>query len=300
MTEGTRPAIWITGCAGFLGNRLAAHLASLGHSVVGLSRRKSSIAGQSIAIDLAADDTSETLHELIRDIGVPDVVVHAAAKQPGSGVLSDFIRSNVQTTANLLEAFKQKPPRQIIYTSTQSVYHRPAALPVKETDPVGGRLPYGATKRWAEQLMEGFQEHSQVVVLRLPSLYGAGQADSFIDGLAQLALRGEPLELFSRGELIRDALHVNDLIGAITSCLTRPLEKSFAVMNLGCGRLIKTHEYAQVLVRALESTSEIVPIDRPASQFDLYADIEQARRCIGFEPTPLEQSMKIYADELRA
>ena len=299
MSEETQSTIWITGCAGFLGNRLAAHLASLGHSVIGLSRRKCSTAGHSIAIDLAADDTPETLDELIRDIGVPDVVVHAAAKQPGSGTLSDFIRSNVQTTANLLEAFKQKPPLQIIYTSTQSVYLRPAALPVKETDPAGGALPYGATKRWAEQLMEGFQEHSQVVVLRLPSLYGVGQSDSFIDGLAQPALRGEPLELFSRGSLIRDALHVNDLIGAITACLKRPLEKSFSVMNLGCGRLTRTYEYAEALVRALESRSEIIPTDRPASQFDLYADIEEARRFIGFEPMTLEQSMKIYANELR-
>jgi len=164
-----------------------------------LSRRECSIAGQSIAIDLAGDDAPEKLDQLIQDIGVPDRVVHAASRQPGAGTLSDFIRSNVQSTANLLEAFKQKAPLQIIYTSTQSVYHRPASLPVKETDPVGGTPPYGLTKRWAEQLMESFREYSQVVILRLPSLYGVGQGDSFIDGLAQLALRGEPLELFSRG-----------------------------------------------------------------------------------------------------
>ena len=252
-----------------------------------------------MAIDLAADNAPEKLAQLIRDIGAPDAIVHAASRQPGSGTLSDFIRSNVQTTANLLEAFKQKAPLKIIHTSTQSVYDRTDSLPVKETDRVGGTLPYGVTKRWAEELMESFQEYSQVVVLRLPSLYGLGQADSFIDGLAQLALRGEPLELFSRGDLIRDALHVNDSIAAINACLKRPLEKSFSVMNLGCGRPIRTAEYAQALVRALESKSQIVPIDRPASQFDLYADIEQARRCIGFEPMTLQQSMKIYASELR-
>lgn len=252
-----------------------------------------------MAIDLAADDAPEKLGQLIRDSGAPEAVVHAASRQPGSGTLSDFIRSNVQSTANLLEAFKQKAPLQIIYTSTQSVYRRPASLPVKETDPVAGSLPYGVTKRWAEQLIESLQESSQVVILRLPSLYGVGQEDSFIDGLAKLALRNAPLELFSRGDLIRDALHVNDSIAAIASCLKRPLEKSLTVMNLGCGRPIKTYEYAQALIRALESKSDIVPIDRPASQFDLYAEIERARQCIGFEPMTLEQSMKIYANELR-
>jgi nucleoside-diphosphate-sugar epimerase len=258
-----------------------------------------------MAIDLAADDAPEKLSELIRNTEFPDAVVHAASRQPGSGTVSDFIRSNVQSTANLLEAlkqleaFKQKPPPRIIYTSTQSVYSRPPSLPVKETDPVGGALPYGATKRWAEQLMESIQGSCQVVILRLPSLYGVGQGDSFVDGLAKLAVRGEPLELFSRGDLIRDALHVNDSIAAITSCLKRSLGKSFTVMNLGCGRAIRTYQYAHALVRALESKSEIVRIDRPASQFDLYAEIELARRCIGFEPMTLEQSMKVYANELR-
>jgi nucleoside-diphosphate-sugar epimerase len=304
MTNKTGSSIWITGCAGFLGKRLAAHLVPLGHSVVGLSRRQCSIAGTSVAIDLAADDAPEKLSDLIRDLGVPDAVVHAASRQPGSGTVPDFIRSNVQATANLLEAFKQlegfrqKAP-QIIYTSTHSVYCRPDSLPVREEDRIGGKMPYGLTKRWAEQLMESIQKSFQVVILRLPSLYGVGQDDSFVDGLAKLAVRGAPLELFSRGDLIRDALHVSDAIGAITSCLKRPPDKSLRVMNLGCGRPIKTYQYAHALVRALESKSEIVPVHRPASHFDLYAEIELARRSIGFKPMTLEESMRVYANELR-
>jgi nucleoside-diphosphate-sugar epimerase len=253
-----------------------------------------------MAIDLAAAEAPEALGELIRESGVPEVVVHAASRQPGSGAHSDFFRSNVQTTINLLKAFKHRQPRLFIYTSTQSVYARTTSLPVKETSSACGTLPYSATKRWSEQLLEPLGRRSCVRVLRLPSLYGKGQGDSFIDGLAGLALRNEPIELFSRGELIRDALHVNDVIGAITSCLQSPLENSFAVMNLGCGRPIRTYEYARALVSACESESEIIPIDRAASQFDLYADIEQARKYIGFEPTPLDLSMKMYVDELRA
>ena len=296
----SKPTIWITGGSGFVGRRLIRHFSALGHEVTGLSRRDCSFADHSVAVDLAAPDARRKLEDLILSRGRPDVVIHAASKQPGAGRLSEFVSSNVQTASNLLEALNQKPPLQIIYTSTQSVYHCPAALPVKETDPAGGTLPYGATKRWAEQLMESFQEHSQVVVLRLPSLYGAGQGDSFIDGLAQLALRGEPLELFSRGDSIRDALHVTDVVKGIAACVEQQPPAAFSVMNLGCGRPIKTLEYAKVLVAALGSDSKIVPVERQASHFDLYADIEEARRQIGFEPTPLEQSMRIYADELRA
>jgi len=296
----SKPTIWITGGSGFVGQRLIQHFSSLGHEVTSLSRRDPSFAHHSVAVDLAASDACEKLQELSLNRGRPDVIIHAASKQPGTGNLSEFLRSNVQTTANLLDAIKQSPPLQIIYTSTQSVYQRPASLPVKETDAAGGTVPYGATKRWAEQLMESFQEYSRVVVLRLPSLYGAGQSDSFIDGLAQPALRGESLELFSGGELVRDALHVNDVVKGIAACVDQQPKSAFSIMNLGCGRPIKTLEYAKALVTALGSSSKIIPVERQSSHFDLYADIETARRQIGFEPMPLEQSMKIYADELRA
>src|SRR5258705_3280132 len=114
MTKETVSSIWITGCAGFLGKRLATHLTALGHSVVALSRRQCSNAETTMAIDLAADDAPEKLGELIRNTGFPDAVVHAASRQPGSGTVSDFIRSNVQSTANLLVALKEKPPARII------------------------------------------------------------------------------------------------------------------------------------------------------------------------------------------
>jgi UDP-glucose 4-epimerase len=296
----SKPTVWITGGSGFVGKRLIRHFSSLGYEVTGLSRRHCPVADRSVGVDLATPVALEQLRELILTRGRPEVIIHAASKQPGTAGLSEFVSSNVQTTANLLEAIKQAPPLQIIYTSTQSVYQRPASLPVKETAAANGTLPYGATKRWAEQLLEGFREYSRIVVLRLPSLYGAGQSDSFIDGLAQPALRGEPLELFSRGNLIRDALHVTDVVKGIAACVNLQSKDTFSVMNLGCGRPIKTLEYAKALVAALGSDSKIVPVDRQAPHFDLYADIDEARGQIGFEPLPLEQSMKVYADELRA
>jgi len=300
LTGSERLQIWITGCGGFLGKRLTQHLAEQGHSIVGLSRRNCASADRSVVIDLAAPDACSTLKDLIRETGRPDVVIHAAAKQPGFGKLSEFIDSNVGSTSNLLEALEIYPPRQIIYTSTLSVYGRPGSLPVKETSPAGGTLPYGATKRWAEQLFEAFQHRSGIVVLRLPSLFGLGQADSFIDGLARSAKRDDPIELFSRGTLIRDVLHVNDVVTAIDTCMRRPPNAKFSLLNLGCGQAIRTIDYARQLVDALESDSDIVPVDRQSSLFDLYADITEARRQIAFEPMSLAESMKVYADELRA
>src|SRR5689334_12371650 len=291
--------IWITGCSGFLGTRLANHFAKQ-HHVTGLARRDCTAANHSVAIDLSKPDSARVIEKLSAASGTPDVVIHAASKQPGHGDLADFVDANVHATSNLIEGLTLQPPRFIIYTSTLSVYGRPSVIPVDESAPAGGSLPYGATKRWGEQLVETFQRYSRIVVLRLPSLYGAGQEDSFIDGLARTAQLGDAIELFSRGDLIRDALHVSDVVRAIDNCIAQPPANPFSILNLGCGQRITTSEWAHALVDALDSKSAIIPVDREASQFDLYADISAARQQIAFAPTPVADSMKVYADELRA
>ena len=288
--------IWITGGAGFLGRRLTAELGQQGHRVLSLSRRASTDADESIIIDLAQE--KEKLNSVAHEHGPADVVIHAASRQPGRYTFPEFVKGNILPTVNLLEALKSSPPKQIIFTSTLSVYAQSNNLPFTEDHPASSALAYAATKRWAEQLLETFRA-SQVTVLRLPSLYGKGQGDSFIDGLAQLALRGEDIELFSRGTVLREALHVSDAIRAIQTCMDEPPSEQFCLMNLGTGRRISTLDYAEALVEALQSKSRIVLSDRAALQFDCYADIQRARDTIGFQPTELKECLRRYANELQ-
>jgi nucleoside-diphosphate-sugar epimerase len=292
--------IWITGASGFLGSALAQTLVLLGHHVVGLSRRPSSAATESCALDLSGETARGQLLALASHAGTPDVVVHAAARQPGAFESADYVRGGVLATSNLFDALSEFPPRLVIYTSTLSVYGTPERNPVRETDPVKARTHYGLSKLWSEQLSELFARQAAVVVLRLPSLYGVGQGDSFIDGLARQALRNEPIELFSNGRVIREALPASDVVTAILATIDQTAWDAFTVMNLGCGRPITSIEYAEALVTALETKNRIVPVERAASQPDLYADITVAQRRIAFAPTSLMQSMREYARALRA
>ncbi len=294
--------IWITGSAGFLGTRLAKAFASRGDQVVGLSRREARFATHSVSIDLASDNTCRNLQKVAKQYGPPDIVIHAAARLDKQiGAYAQYVQANVLTTANLLDALNQFPARQIIYTSTLSVYSKPETNPVKEIDPIRYNFPYALTKWWGEQLLEAFQSQAQTIILRLPSLYGVGQVDSFIGGLARLALEHQVIELYARGELVRDVLYIDDVVEAIVSCVTSPPQGGFHRMNLGCGQPITTYEYAHALVDALGSSSKIVPVDqRSPQQFDMYADISQAGRLIDFSPTSLKESMERYTHELRA
>src|SRR5689334_25086171 len=104
--------IWITGCSGFLGTRLAHHFAKQ-HNVTGLSRRNC-VATRSVSIDLAKRESPRQIEKLSTESGAPEVVIHAASKQPGLGDLADFVDANVHATSNLIEGLTLQPPRLII------------------------------------------------------------------------------------------------------------------------------------------------------------------------------------------
>ena len=74
-------AIWITGCAGFLGTRLAAALTKKGFDVVGLSRRPSTTATQAVSIDLASPEARPCLTELLARAGKAGQRIGASCKQ---------------------------------------------------------------------------------------------------------------------------------------------------------------------------------------------------------------------------
>jgi len=291
--------VLITGGAGFVGTRLTQALKANGHTVISVSRRDGIEADISHRLDLSRTDSIGTLKALLKRMQPPDVVINAASRQPGEGEFSDFARSNAVATAYLLDALEETPPRRFIHLSTQRVYSQTAKLPVCEDNPASSSTPYSASKRLGEQIALTFKL-APVIVLRLPSLYGKGQADSFIDGLARTAIANEPLELFSNGQLIRDTLHVSDVIEAVNKVLEFPFAERSYVMNIGCGRPIKTLEYAQALTEVFNSKSEIRCVDKPVAQFDLYADIAKAQKLIGFRPTELRESLQKYVEELTA
>jgi len=191
-------------------------------------------------------------------------------------------------------------PEKLIYTSTISVYKTPAALPVNEQAQTRQDSPYVITKLAAENLLRTGKSQIQTTILRLPSLYGAGQKDSFIDGLAYVAIKNQPIELYSQGKVLRDALHVSDVIEAIDLCLKKiPKDHGSITMNIGCGSPISTYHYAKALIRALNSHSMIIPVSQDSPHaHDIYADISLAKKLIGFSPMSLTVAMERYADEL--
>lgn len=293
---------WITGGAGFLGSRVCRALRSQGHRTLSLDRRASPDADQHETLDLSRSEAPDRLRELRLDRGRPDVVIHAAGltAQPERVPHASYVTANTLATAHLCEALDELSPELLIFTSTLSVYGRPVPSPVNEQREPSPVSAYAVTKLAGEQLLLNSASRARVVVLRLPSLFGSEQADSFVDGLVRQARAGTAIQLFSRGGRVRDALHVDDAVGAVVACARHRFAEPRLVMHLGGDSVLTVAEYARLVVDVFSSSSPLVPVDTPSSQtFDLLADIRLARQRLGFEPMEPRQALLRYADQLR-
>lgn len=295
--------IWLTGSGGFVGSRLLLELRNNGYEVIAFARQaRPGGDSREISIDLSGSSAAARLREAGNQFGYPDVVVHLAARQPGKFTFREYVSGNVMTTANLLDSLAEHPPARFIYGSTLSVYGKHPDPHVNELTPALTDHPYGVTKLAAEKLLSCHAHSSEIINLRLPSIYGFGHLDSFVDGLARIAKQGSVLELYNNGAILREALHVSDIISAIRLSLEASLSGSgLYTINIGNGKKYRVVDYAEALVKALDSKSRILAVDTEAKgSHALHTDISLAKEILNFSPTDLDTALGRYATEIKA
>jgi len=293
--------IWITGAGGFLGLRLCRTLAALGEDVVGFVSRPCSLPfSAAIVIDLAGPAAADLMVREARALGRPDVVIHLASLQPAPiHSVADYVRGNINTTANLADALRKTGFGRCIYTSTVSVYGRQPPGPIRESQTPNPDHPYGVTKLAAESLLKTAEDLGEVLILRLASLFGSGQGDSLVDGLVRRAKANEEIRLLSRGRIRRDVLYIDDVVTAISQCLQSTMPEKRCTFNLGSGSSFSIRDYAVQIVNALHSSSSLVELDEaPALAYDQVIDIASAQRFLSFRPRPFPSALKDYLHEL--
>ncbi|MEY3762968.1 MAG: hypothetical protein RL281_1573, partial [Pseudomonadota bacterium] len=242
-----RRKVLITGVAGFIGSRLAEHLNALGYEVLGcdiynfrnqffdvgdsnhliLQRlrfdriahflQKNQIQYQSI--DLSDHGAVMSMFESFQ----PDVVVHLAAQ---AGVRHsvkspmDFVKSNLNGFANVLDACKHCEVQEFLYASSSSVYGSRTDAPFKETDRCDTPESfYAATKIANEVMAQAYfaQYKTPSLGLRFFTVYGPwGRLDMAPILFAQKMRKKQAIQLFGDGLLKRDFTFVGDTIFAIT------------------------------------------------------------------------------------
>ena len=208
----------------------------------------------------------------------------------------EFVRTNVQGTAVLLEAARRHGVRRFVQISTDEVYGSlPAEGTFSEEAPLRPNNPYAATKAAADLMVRSFVRSFglEAVITRSSNNYGPYQhPEKFIPLFATNALEGRECPLYGDGLQVRDWIHVKDHCRGILAALERG--RAGEVYNLGGGNERANLEVARAILRlvgAPESLLRPVP-DRPGHDRRYALDSSKARSELGWAPlVPFERGL---------
>jgi len=209
------------------------------------------------------------------------------------------VTSNVIATLHLLEACVQKGIRKVVFLSSGgTVYGTPCASPIPEDHPTNPTCSYGITKLTIEKYLALFKElHGlDYVVLRPSNPYGTRQNPFGTQGAIAVFLGkarlNHPIEIWGDGQVVRDYLHIHDLVDGIIRAATT--SGASPIFNLGSGRGHSLIGILDVIEKAIGRS--LVVNFSPGRIFDLpttVLDITRAERELQWRPsTSLEDGIR--------
>ena len=311
--------ILITGGAGYIGSHTAVELLNEGYEVVVYDnlynsseesiKRVEELTGKTVKFyegDILDADFLKTMFEMEKI----DAVIHCAAlKAVGESVRKplEYYQNNITGTLTLLGVMREVGVKNIVFSSSATVYGDPAMIPITEECPKGQCTnPYGWTKSMMEQIMSDLQKSDpewNVVLLRYFNPVGAhksgrigedpkGIPNNLMPYISQVAVgKLEKLGVFGNdynthdGTGVRDYIHVVDLaighVKAIDYILTNP---GLDVINLGTGTGYSVLDMVKAFSKAIgrDLPYEIKP--RRAGDIDMcYADPAKAEKVLGWK-----------------
>jgi CDP-paratose 2-epimerase len=321
---GQKPAILITGGAGFVGTNLADRLLSAGERVIlfdNLSRPgvEQNLRwlhekhGAKLQIELADVRNHFALREAVRR---SRQVFHLAAQVAVTTSLKDPIHDfkvNASGTLNLLEAIRSVPnPPSLVFTSTNKVYggldnislvenkirYQPMDYfinnwGVSEDIPLDFHSPYGCSKGTADQYVLDYARIFDLptVVFRMSCIYGPHQFGTEDQGwvahfLIQ-TLEDRPITIYGDGKQVRDILFVEDLVDAFLLAQENISTVAGQAFNIGGGRENSTSLLELLhLIGELHGQQPQFYFDewRPGDQRYYISDIRKFQKMTGWKP----------------
>jgi UDP-glucose 4-epimerase len=301
----------ITGGAGFIGSALTAYLIDHGYEVVvlddlstGHSKRLDSRASliQASILDKAA---------LIEALVGVNTVIHCAAKSLVEESVSSpelYHQVNTEGTRVLLEAMNEVGVLNTIFSSTAAVYGDSKIQPILESGEINPVNPYGKSKIASERLISTFCSNGfTAITFRYFNVAGSYQSSTgqlhiedhknethlipkimknYIENKekTQVEIYGDNWST-KDGSCVRDYLHVTDLAHAHLLALDALENGVNKVFNLGSGSGYSVFEVINEIEKVVEGKlSRVITPNRPGDPAVLLADIDKARKELGWIP----------------
>lgn len=278
--------ILLTGGTGYIGSHTAVELLKAGYEVVivdNLYNSKKTVLDR-IGIITGIKPTfyegdildTKLLAQIMTNEKIEAVIHFAGLKAVGESVAKPlfYYKNNVAGTLSLCEAMLEAKVKNLVFSSSATVYGDPASVPINEDFPTGGTTnPYGTSKYMIERiLMDWYKANPQqnVALLRYFNPVGAHQSgligedpngipNNLMPFITQVAIgRRAELSVFGNdyptpdGTGVRDYIHVVDLaVGHVKAIEKLATNCGLGIWNLGTG-----HGYSVLdVVKAFEKAS---------------------------------------------
>ena len=312
-------AILVTGGAGYIGSHTCIELIHAGYEVVVLDNlcnsskeslnRVGKIVGKEIKFYEADIRDAKALDAVFEKEDIDAVIHFAGLKAVGESVAKplEYYDNNINGTVVLCNAMRRAGVKNIIFSSSATVYGDPAFIPITEECPKGQCTnPYGWSKSMLEQILTDLHTSDpewNVVLLRYFNPVGAhksgtigedpkGIPNNLMPHITQVAVgKREFLGVFGNdydthdGTGVRDYIHVVDLADGHVKALKKIEEKAgVCVYNLGTGNGYSVLDMVKAFSKACGNDLPYKILDRrPGDIATCYADPAKAKAELGWE-----------------
>ena len=311
--------ILVTGGAGYIGSHTCVELLNAGYGVIVLDNLSNSspkslervekLTGKKVTFYKGDILDRQILNEIFEKEQIDSCIHFAGLKAVGESVAKpwEYYENNISGTLTLVDVMRQHNCKNIIFSSSATVYGDPVQIPITEECPKGQCTnPYGWTKSMLEQILMDIQKADpewNVILLRYFNPIGAhpsgtmgenpnGIPNNLMPYITQVAVgKLEQLGVFGDdydtpdGTGVRDYIHVVDLaIGHVKALEKIEKNEGTSIYNLGTG-----HGYSVLdIVKNFEEANDIkipyvIKDRRPGDIATCYCDPSKAERELGWK-----------------
>ncbi len=312
--------ILVTGGAGYIGSHTVIELIKSGYKAVivdNLSnskyesvKRVEKIVGEKIPFIEADILDKDAIRKIFQDYEIDAVINFAGYKAVGESVQKpiEYYHNNIGGLIALVEVMKEFNCKNLVFSSSATVYGDPASVPIREDFPLSTTNPYGSTKLFIEYILKDLYKSDNswnIAILRYFNPVGAhesgtigedpnGIPNNLCPYITKVAVGKLPyLNVFGGdyptkdGTGVRDFIHVVDLAVGHVLSVNKLLENSgLFIVNLGTGTGYSVLDMVKAFSKAYGKEIPYKIVDRrPGDIAECYADPSYAYELIGFKAT---------------
>ncbi len=318
--------VLVTGGAGYIGSHTMIELMDAGHSVVCIDnfmnskyeavKRVEKITGTKIKFYEGDIRDGAILDKIFNENKIDAVINFAGLKAVGESCAKplEYYENNIEGLLILAFKMREHNVKNLVFSSSATVYGKPESVPIKEDFPLSTSNPYGSTKLFIEYILKDLYKSDptfNIAILRYFNPIGAhasgeigedpkGIPNNLCPYITQVAVgKREYLGVFGNdydtpdGTGVRDYIHVVDLAKGHVLAVNKLAENpGLLIVNLGTGKGYSVLD----MVKAFEKvTGKPIPYKimprRPGDIDECYADPSYAKEVLGFEATKTLEDM---------